>query len=180
MLPPVVVKAVRPPSPFQIDAAVRLSLSASDVKPGVAGLFSVTWRRRGLLIFSAGGIEQQIEYYSNSAAAVIQRVPVILGLGYELAIPSGAIRFAGGALLDVMLFSTDEAAGKTSTVWLSGGVHGSITYHYRPAHLVDVFAGLDFEQDFNSHKYLTHDGSLAVAAPTTWFSPKVGLSLNFP
>jgi hypothetical protein len=166
----------RAPPVVQLFAMVRSNLSLQSISPGVGGLFGADARWRNALLFVAGGIEEPIPYRSPSATLLLGRAPLLAGLGYELPIPSGAVRFTVAALVDLWTVSEQ---GHASSHLYRAGVQLSAAYHLRLTRWLDLFAGIDFDCALQRSTVHSADGTATAVTPSYWLDPRLGAAINF-
>jgi hypothetical protein len=147
-------------------------------EPGFLGEVAVRVYRR-LLLVAAAGFEKSATVGDNRPGAVLTRIPLHLGAAWELRIPSGAIRFGAGGLLEIWEAQATHVSVAREGNAVHPGVYAAVAYHLIVGHFLDLFAGVDFEYTWVTERFVVDPEHEVASTPTSRLCPFAGASVNF-
>ncbi len=185
---PITIEKPSPPPRYRarlfLAAEFRYSLpldgddDSPGAEPGFLGEVAVRAYRR-LLLVAAAGFEKSATVGDNRPGAVVSRVPFHLGAAWELRIPSGAIRFGAGALIELWSAHATNVSHPSDGKAVHPGLYAAVAYHLILGHFLDLFAGVDFEYTWVTERFVVDPEHEVASTPTTRLCPFAGASVNF-
>ena len=181
-LPPPVSPPAAAPSPralhLELGIALRVGLATDGTQLSPGGRLHVGARFRRFVAIVAAGVEQDSTGSDATGSVAMRHIPCVAAMGYEHPIPTGGLRFLGGAAFDVW---TAEARGPRYLDRIRSvepGLHAEAAYRLSLG-VFAAFIGLDLDWLPVRQAFVAPGTGFARDTPALWLSPRVGAAVTF-